>query len=580
MYDALDWLWADFQAHTVLYTLIVCLVIVILQLHHWHQTQLRQLFMFAPNALVILDESNQKLILANSTACQILGIRKVGKEFKLPDRVTQCFIKDVLIDCTKHAGLTQTMNWPVSGGASLVLNLTGKRSLYKRRHVWILHFSVKHPTHSELKQQVESLSTIKSAFDNMSELIFVKNLQGEVIASNRAFQRFWLNREDEGLADIQNVMKGRASYRKWTVSPEGRSCLLESYQNTLMNSHGEKIGTLSISHDVTGWYEMQQSLRDEMEKRKSTEAALAQRDSILQSILESSPDSIGIFNENMVYQACNEPFVKALGISRIDDLLGKRLQDVIPKASYERLSETDNKVLSQGVSLRYIDRIYLSDGSSTWYDVVKSPFRDPVSGTFGVLVMARDVSERYLVEKQLEAANEELEKLSFIDGLTQICNRRRFDERLETLWFLHIREQSPLCVMLCDVDYFKGYNDEYGHQMGDEALIKVADIFKSVINRSSDCVARYGGEEFAFILPNTNTEGALQVAERIHSEIGKLSIVHKTSSVSDRLTVSIGLACFVPAYGTSSEKLVSRADIALYKAKANGRNRTHAYQMS
>ena len=108
---------------------------------------------------------------------------------------------------------------------------------------------------------------------------------------------------------------------------------------------------------------------------------------------------------------------------------------------------------------------------------MKSPFRDPVSGTFGVLVMARDVSERYLVEKQLEAANEELEKLSFIDSLTQICNRRRFDERLETLWFLHIREQAPLCVMLCDVDYFKGYNDEYGHQMGDEALIKVAEIF-------------------------------------------------------------------------------------------------------
>ena len=278
----------------------------------------------------------------------------------------------------------------------------------------ILHFSVKHPTHSELKRQVESLSTIKSAFDNMSELIFVKDTQGEVVASNRAFQRFWFNREEEGLADIQNVMKGRASHRKWTVSPEGRSCLLESYQNTLMNSHGDKIGTLSISHDVTGWYEMQQSLRDEMEKRKSTEAALAQRDSILQSILESSPDSIGICNENMVYQACNEPFVKALGISRIDDLLGKRLQDVIPITSYERLSETDNKVLSQGVSLRYIDKVCLSDGSSTWYDVVKSPFRDPVSGTFGVLVMARDVSERYLVEKKLEAANEELEKLSFI----------------------------------------------------------------------------------------------------------------------------------------------------------------------
>jgi diguanylate cyclase (GGDEF)-like protein/PAS domain S-box-containing protein len=317
-----------------------------------------------------------------------------------------------------------------------------------------------------------------------------------------------------------------------------------------------------------------------MEKRKDTEIALAQRDTILQNILESSPDSIGIFNENMVYQACNKPFVKALGISDVDDLLGKRLQDVIPDESYSRLSETDNKVLYEGKSLRYIDRVVSSNGECTWYDVVKSPFRDPASGTNGVLIMARDVSERYLAEQRLEEANLELERLSFIDGLTQISNRRRFDEQLKTLWNIHIREKQPLTVMLCDIDYFKGFNDYYGHLRGDEVLIKVAEVFERALPRSSDCVARYGGEEFGFILPNTTVEGAIKVAERIHQGVIELAIEHKASQVSSVVTASIGLVSIVPQPHDRSDTIVALADSALYQAKANGRNQTCVHHTS
>ena len=317
-----------------------------------------------------------------------------------------------------------------------------------------------------------------------------------------------------------------------------------------------------------------------MEKRKDTEVALAQRDTILQNILESSPDSIGIFNENMVYQACNPPFVKALGIADVDELIGKRLQDVIPNETYARLSETDKKVLYEGKSLRYIDQVISSTGQCIWYDVVKSPFRDPASGTNGVLVMARDVSERYLAEQKLEEANQELERLSFVDGLTQISNRRRFDEQLETLWYLHIREQQPLSVMLCDIDYFKEYNDAYGHQSGDEALIKVAEVFRKVLTRSSDCVARYGGEEFGFILPNTTVEGALLVAEKVHEEVKSLALEHHSSKVSDLVTISIGLVSIIPQRLDHSDSIVALADSALYQAKADGRNQTCVHHTS
>ncbi|MDW2095310.1 diguanylate cyclase, partial [Vibrio sp. 1866] len=196
--------------------------------------------------------------------------------------------------------------------------------------------------------------------------------------------------------------------------------------------------------------------------------------------------------------------------------------------------------------------------------------KDKASGTNGVLIMARDISERYLAEQKLEQANLELEKLSFMDSLTQVANRRRFDERLHVLWYHHIREKLPLTIMLCDIDFFKDYNDCYGHQQGDEALIRVAAVFKQVVNRSSDCVARYGGEEFGFILPNTTTEGAEQVAQRIHQQIRQLDMEHGSSEASEHLSVSIGFVSYVPQHGDEPEMGIAMADSALYQAKADG----------
>ncbi|WP_210443684.1 diguanylate cyclase, partial [Vibrio crassostreae] len=180
----------------------------------------------------------------------------------------------------------------------------------------------------------------------------------------------------------------------------------------------------------------------------------------------------------------------------------------------------------------------------------------------------------------LEEANLELERLSFMDSLTKVSNRRRFDEQLSTLWHYHVREKLPLTIMLCDIDFFKGYNDYYGHQQGDDALVQVSQAFKQVLNRSSDCVARYGGEEFGFILPNTTTEGAQLVAQRIHDEVLKLELAHEKSTVSEFITVSIGIVSYIPKPDDEMESAVALADSALYQAKSDGRNRSMVHPSS
>jgi len=187
--------------------------------------------------------------------------------------------------------------------------------------------------------------------------------------------------------------------------------------------------------------------------------------------------------------------------------------------------------------------------------------------------MQQEISDRQRAETALQTANQQLQRLASLDDLTQIANRRRFDEYLSQEWHRGVRETTPLCLILCDIDYFKRYNDTYGHQAGDACLQQVAQAISRVVKRPADLVARYGGEEFAVILPNTNASGAVHAADAIHKQIQQLKISHAQSSVSEYVTLSVGVSSTVPTQEFSPEALIAVADEALYEAKEQGRNR-------
>lgn len=185
----------------------------------------------------------------------------------------------------------------------------------------------------------------------------------------------------------------------------------------------------------------------------------------------------------------------------------------------------------------------------------------------------RRLIEQSRLYRQLEEANRALQKLAASDGLTQVANRRRFDEYLEQEWRRAIREQVPLSLILCDIDSFKRFNDTYGHQAGDDCLKQVAAAIQQTLKRPADLAARYGGEEFAMILPHTEANGAVQLAEAVRLHIQALAIPHLNSQVSQSVTLSLGVASMIPQLNQSSSSLVTLADKALYQAKAAGRDR-------
>ncbi|MBW2303985.1 MAG: PleD family two-component system response regulator [Deltaproteobacteria bacterium] len=200
-------------------------------------------------------------------------------------------------------------------------------------------------------------------------------------------------------------------------------------------------------------------------------------------------------------------------------------------------------------------------------DYITKPFSLPI------------VKARVRTHMELKRHRDLLENLSTLDGLTGIPNRRRFDEFLEREWSRALREPELLSLVLMDIDFFKAFNDTYGHGAGDDCLRKVAKTLSVQAKRPMDFVARYGGEEFVCVLPGTDLDGAIQVAENMRRKIESLNIPHSRSAVADRVTISLGVATTIPSKRLRPQDLVEGADKALYKVKNGGRNRVEGVDL-
>jgi diguanylate cyclase (GGDEF)-like protein len=193
-------------------------------------------------------------------------------------------------------------------------------------------------------------------------------------------------------------------------------------------------------------------------------------------------------------------------------------------------------------------------------DYLAKPIRPPI------------VRARVRNQLELKRYRDFLVNLSSTDGLTGIPNRRRFDETLDCEWQRARRNQTELSLILMDVDLFKEYNDHYGHLAGDDCLRQLARVLAGCVRRPTDLVARYGGEEFACLLPDTDLEGAIWIANRMREKVDSLQIPHVHSPVADHVTLSLGVAMLIPVVGQSSLDLIRHADECLYASKRNGRN--------
>ncbi len=217
-------------------------------------------------------------------------------------------------------------------------------------------------------------------------------------------------------------------------------------------------------------------------------------------------------------------------------------------------------------------RALAQNGEYVWIRDVVHVARKPDGSVDALIGFMFDINERKKTEAKLIDMQKELETLSFKDGLTGVANRRMFDSVMELEWANAKNDKRPISVIMLDIDYFKQYNDHYGHIQGDHCLKQVAQTLNSAASRSRDFFGRFGGEEFILILPETNELSALTVAERCRKLIADEQIPHEKSGISQHLTISLGVHTVIPCYGDEPLQFIEEVDRRLYRAKQKGRD--------
>ncbi len=448
----------------------------------------------------------------------------------------------------------------------------------------------------------ESEQRYKSLFDNNPDASFALDLTGKFISVNQTAAQITgyegeelLNGSFNRLVSIADIDKVRKNFSKVingaSVHTEIRIIRKDGQEIEVkitavpIKVKGEIVGVIGVAEDITKRKQEQAAL---LEAKREVELSNSLKEAVINS---ASRVSIIATDVNGIITVFNKGAEQLLGYSA-EEMIGKQtpliihLEEEIKTRTQKLLDRSPDKlswvdVFLYGTESGMIDEqdwTYVrKDGSRLAMNLVVTPMKDSNGEVIGYVGIAHDMSERKKAEEKLREANQLYQRLSTLDGLTEIANRRRFDEVLANEWERCGQQSKPISLIMLDIDHFKSFNDTYGHQGGDICLKKVAKTIEELMEKSWDLVARYGGEEFAIILPDTGADAAAQIAEKIRRRIEELAIPHAGSKVSDVVTVSVGVSSVVPDRNVELRKIIEQADSALYQAKHQGRNRVIVY---
>jgi diguanylate cyclase (GGDEF)-like protein/PAS domain S-box-containing protein len=408
------------------------------------------------------------------------------------------------------------------------------------------------------------------------------------------------------LHQMQKLGKGFVSeYR--LVTSAGKTIWVRDRARVVTDNEGNPLFLQGVMLDITSRKQAELALLQQAKQEQSLSRITQQlhQSLNLEDILETTVEEARQFlccDRVVVYRLEIEgegTVIRESVAEACPSILGTTIRDMCLVNASCRVREADRasivedreashihpcyRALLESINVRATIVLPIFQGQQFWgllaaQECDRSRQWDPLDVHF-LTRLARQVgiaTQQSHLYEELKASNRKLKRQAAADGLTGIANRRYFQYYFQREWQRSQREQVPIALILCDIDFFKQYNDTYGHLAGDDCLKQVAKLLEKTIRRPADLAARYGGEEFVILLPNTHRSGAQVIANNLQQNLFQLHVVHKSSPISDRITLSLGVAATIPQPGEASNTLIAEADRCLYAAKEQGRNRTVA----
>jgi diguanylate cyclase (GGDEF)-like protein/PAS domain S-box-containing protein len=549
----------------------------------------------SPYPLAILTLDGSTIFYLNDEVKSLFPFKKSKNQYIFEDAENQLLLSSFINKASHQTVIENGLVHLLVNDTFHDIEIFAKRTHYKRQTAWLCHLkdvTALLRAERELKEERELL---RKVLDSIPEQISFKSVKGSIIGCNTAW------------AEANNTTVGYATGRSVTdmVTPtvlekqkqqEAAVWIGETYNtqewvqqnNTtesslvnvtkvpLYNDKGGIFAILSIDSDITALHNLTAQLRDENLQRKETEKALSKQSVLLSTVFAASYDPIGLLDDEGRIIGANISFAKLID-SNTDDIIGKLQSEVLSPDRRDWAERQNQEILNSGEPITF-EEVLFTGPNRTWYEVHKSPFYDAESNSRGIVIMARDITAHKLTEEKLTLDASDFEQKMLNDQLTNIANRRSFDERFTKLWQECKYEREMLSIVMCDIDYFKPYNDNYGHQKGDEALKIIASALQSVTLEIGGFVARYGGEEFVIIIKGGNVTKVFRGVEKIHAAINETKVEHLYSDVSQYITVSMGLSSIFPSELNTMNMLVAEADAALYDAKISGRDQISVHK--
>ncbi len=433
----------------------------------------------------------------------------------------------------------------------------------------------------ERKQVDDEISLLTQAMQSVKDSIYIAEMDGKLLFINQSLRGLFhlavtnvigFSIDILGQSQLTERMKSDPCHGVFCSVeveltfdlPQGKTFHGMLSETVIQNKH--KRVRVGVIRDITALKRIELELQSSEERYRS--------------VITSLTEGVVLHQADGKIIACNQSAERILGLTA-DQLMLKTSIDINWQTIYEDGAIFPAEIHPAMVTLRtgepqskVIMGICRQEYPVTWILINSQPLIHPEQKhPYAAVASFTDITEQRKAQEILKQQAEYQRLIALTDGLTQVANRRSFDEKIQIEWQRLLREQGYLSLILLDIDYFKYYNDYYGHQAGDICLIQIAQTAAKQLKRPSDLFARYGGEEFAVVLPNTNLDGAIIIAESIQQAIRDLSIPHQESKVSDVVTVSMGINYLIPNLDRSIDSLIKMTDEALYQAKQQGRDR-------